>query len=101
MTKQPTSDTELAPNRPLLLTLPRLAAHLRIDRATVYQASRASGPPPRAAAAIPTPACRARGSTYQCESDHGRREAIMRRTDRELSSFRTSALGWGGRGRES
>ena len=32
-----TSDSELIPNGPLLLTLPELAAHLRIDRATVYR----------------------------------------------------------------
>ncbi len=37
MTRHPTSDTELVPNGPLLLTLPELAAHLRIDRATVYR----------------------------------------------------------------
>jgi excisionase family DNA binding protein len=32
-----TSEAELVPNRPLLLTLPELAAHLRVDRATVYR----------------------------------------------------------------
>ena len=32
-----TPDSELIPNGPLLLTLPELAAHLRIDRATVYR----------------------------------------------------------------
>jgi excisionase family DNA binding protein len=32
-----TSDAQLAPNGPFLLTLPELAAHLRIDRATVYR----------------------------------------------------------------
>jgi len=32
-----TSDVELVPHGPLLLTLPELAAHLRIDRATVYR----------------------------------------------------------------
>ena len=32
-----TSDAELVPNGSLLLTLPELAAHLRIDRATVYR----------------------------------------------------------------
>jgi excisionase family DNA binding protein len=32
-----TSDAELVPNGPLLLTLPELAAHLRVDRATVYR----------------------------------------------------------------
>ena len=32
-----TSDAELVPNGPFLLTLPELAAHLRIDRATVYR----------------------------------------------------------------
>jgi excisionase family DNA binding protein len=37
MTKRTTSDAELVPNGPLLLTLPELAAHLRIDRATVYR----------------------------------------------------------------
>lgn len=31
------SDSELIPNGPLLLTLPELAAHLRINRATVYR----------------------------------------------------------------
>jgi excisionase family DNA binding protein len=31
------ADAELGPNGPLLLTLPELAAHLRIDRATVYR----------------------------------------------------------------
>jgi hypothetical protein len=31
------SDAELVPNGPLLLTLPELAAHLRVDRATVYR----------------------------------------------------------------
>ena len=35
--KTRTSDTELMPNGPLPLTLPELAAHLRIDRATVYR----------------------------------------------------------------
>lgn len=35
--KRPTSDVELVPHGPLLLTLPELAAHLRIDRATVYR----------------------------------------------------------------
>jgi excisionase family DNA binding protein len=35
--KTRTSDTELIPNGPLLLTLPELAARLRIDRATVYR----------------------------------------------------------------
>jgi excisionase family DNA binding protein len=32
-----TSDAELVPNGPFLLTLPELAAHLRVDRATVYR----------------------------------------------------------------
>ena len=31
------SHIELVPSGPLLLTLPELAAHLRIDRATVYR----------------------------------------------------------------
>jgi hypothetical protein len=38
MTKRPTSGAELAPNGPLLLTLPQVAAHLCIDRTMVYQA---------------------------------------------------------------
>ena len=37
MTKRPTSDAEFVPSGPLLLTLPEVAAHLRIDRATVYR----------------------------------------------------------------
>ncbi len=32
-----TSDAELVPNGPFLLTLAELAAHLRVDRATVYR----------------------------------------------------------------
>jgi len=31
------TNSELVPNGPLLLTLPELAAHLRVDRATVYR----------------------------------------------------------------
>ena len=37
MTRRATSDAEMVPNGPLLLTLTEVAAHLRIDRATVYR----------------------------------------------------------------